>query len=395
MQRVRAAVPAHGRRCAIVHRGRASDGLRSGPGESSTARRTGRSSGCCAPCSAGASSTGGCRRAAGPSRSPASRWIGGSTVLLEHDPTLDMPRNKFRTERIQLGSSRVDLYVEPREMRAEIDLEVDETTQHRGRGVAPTAAEYRARTRRVRGQRRRPIRGHQGAAPAGAGDRSRGRAPRRPGHGGRHARRSREFNGDFQLRDGRLELYRTNLIADRRCRLTARSPATSSRSRRRQDGQAAPLDVDGNFGWPQGVMTGTMRLQGDELLVADTPDFRILASPDIALHAGKDGFRSTAEVRIPTASIAPTRADEHRSHLAGRAHRRGAGHRGRTSRPRPRAYDSQHQGRARGGGARRSYGLKARLGGDVTVLDACPTTSRAATARSTSSRASTRRSART
>jgi hypothetical protein len=41
-------------------------------------------------------------------------------------------------------------------------------------------------------------------------------------------------------------------------------------------------------------MTGQMRLQGDKLLVADTPEFRILASPDITLNAGEDGFMSRA-----------------------------------------------------------------------------------------------------
>ena len=42
-------------------------------------------------------------------------------------------------------------------------------------------------------------------------------------------------------------------------------------------------------------MTGSMRLRGDQLLVADTPELRVLASPDIVLRAGTDGFSSRAK----------------------------------------------------------------------------------------------------
>ena len=52
-------------------------------------------------------------------------------------------------------------------------------------------------------------------------------------------------------------------------------------------------------------MTGAMCLRGDELLVADTPDFRVLASPDIALRAGLNGYEVDGEVKIPSARISP------------------------------------------------------------------------------------------
>ena len=48
-----------------------------------------------------------------------------------------------------------------------------------------------------------------------------------------------------------------------------------------------------------------MRVRGDQLLVADTPDFRVLASPDITLRAGADGYHAEGEVLIPTARISP------------------------------------------------------------------------------------------
>ncbi len=48
-----------------------------------------------------------------------------------------------------------------------------------------------------------------------------------------------------------------------------------------------------------------MRLRGDQLLVADTPELRVLASPDIVLHAGANGFEVEGEVKIPNARISP------------------------------------------------------------------------------------------
>jgi len=52
-------------------------------------------------------------------------------------------------------------------------------------------------------------------------------------------------------------------------------------------------------------MTGQMRLQGDQLMVADTPDFRVVASPNLLFTAGVDGFDVTGEVLIPLARITP------------------------------------------------------------------------------------------
>ena len=73
------------------------------------------------------------------------------------------------------------------------------------------------------------------------------------------------------------------------------------------DGKTAKgkLNVDGQFSWPEGVMTGSMRLRGTELLVADTPEYRVIASPDIVLLAGTDGYRVEGEVLVPTARISP------------------------------------------------------------------------------------------
>jgi hypothetical protein len=80
---------------------------------------------------------------------PGKDWVGGTTVLV-HEPSLDIPRNKFRTERIQLGSSRLDLYAEPNQLRATVDLVVDETTHMQGEAIADRRADLMSS----------PLRGH-------------------------------------------------------------------------------------------------------------------------------------------------------------------------------------------------------------------------------------------
>ena len=65
------------------------------------------------------------------------------------------------------------------------------------------------------------------------------------------------------------------------------------------------LAIDGEFSWPDGVMTGAMTLRGDRLLVADTPELRVYASPQLVLRAGVDGYRVEGEVLIPEARISP------------------------------------------------------------------------------------------
>jgi translocation and assembly module TamB len=65
------------------------------------------------------------------------------------------------------------------------------------------------------------------------------------------------------------------------------------------------VTLDGRFRWPEGVMNGSMRLQGDRMLVADTPEFRIVASPDLTVTAGTSGYLVTGQVQIPSALIAP------------------------------------------------------------------------------------------
>ena len=234
-------------------------------------------------------------------KSPGKEWIGGSTLLV-HEPTINVQRNKFRVERIRLGSSRFDLLAEPTQIHANLDIDIDETTKIQGAALVQ---------RHEASPLDSTLTGHiQGTSEAikvlpllvPEIDRAAGRLDGNIVLGGTVGQPT--FNGDFQVRDGVLELYRTNLKISA---LQADGSFDGDALTFDAQGETAKgkLTIDGNFTWPEGVMTGSMRLRGDQLLVADTPELRVLASPDIVLHAGTNGFVVEGEVKIPNARISP------------------------------------------------------------------------------------------
>ncbi len=234
-------------------------------------------------------------------KSPGKEWIGGSTLLV-HEPTINVQRNKFRVERIRLGSSRFDLLAEPTQIRATLDIDIDETTKVQGAALVQRHAGAPLDS---------TLTGHiKGTSEAikvlpllvPEIDRAAGRLEGNVLLGGTVGQPT--FNGDFQVRDGVLELYRTNLKISA---LQADGSFDGDALTFDAKGETAKgkLTIDGNFTWPEGVMTGSMRLRGDQLLVADTPELRVLASPDIVLHAGASGFEVEGEVKIPNARISP------------------------------------------------------------------------------------------
>ena len=234
-------------------------------------------------------------------QAPGQDWVGGTTLLLD-DPSFDVPRNKFRTERIHLGSGRLDLFAEPDAIRAAVNLAIDESTSIDGEAFV-TRLEGDLLASSLRGG----IRGRSEAIKVlplivPEIDRAEGKLDGEVRLGGTLGQP--QFTGEFQLREGRLELYRTNLIISN---LLADGKFAGDELTFAAGGDTAKgkLTLDGNFRWPEGVMTGAMFVRGDELLVADTPDFRVVASPDIALRAGLNGYEVDGTIRIPSARISP------------------------------------------------------------------------------------------
>ena len=229
-------------------------------------------------------------------------WIGGMTLLLD-DPTLEIPRNKFRSERVELGRGRLDVFAEPGELRADLVLAMAESTQVRGEVVATRSPALSPVDYPLRGT----VRGESSALTAiplfvPEIDRSDGRLDATVSIGGTLG--EPRFDGEFHVRDGRFDLYRPNLMLTA-VTLDGRFVGDelvfegSGRTKR------GVLALDGQFSWPGDVMTGELHLKGEKLMLADTPEYRIVASPDLTIAAGAEGYAVRGEVLIPQARIAP------------------------------------------------------------------------------------------
>jgi translocation and assembly module TamB len=233
---------------------------------------------------------------------PGQDWTGGMTLLLDN-PVLDIPRNQFRTERVELGAGRLDLFADPGEMRANLDLQLAEATRVRGEVTAQRDPQLATLDFPLRGS----IRGESAnlnALPVLVPeiDHSSGRLEASISIGGTLG--DPRFDGEFSLRDGRIDTYRTNMqLSD----LTLDGRFEGDRLVFSGQGRAArgTLTLDGRFAWPDNVMTGELHLLGDKLMIADTPSFRIVASPDLTIAAGSQGYAVRGEVLIPLARITP------------------------------------------------------------------------------------------
>jgi translocation and assembly module TamB len=234
-------------------------------------------------------------------QAPGKEWVGGTTVLLD-EPVVSVPRNKFRNERISLGSSRFDLIADPQQIRATLDFEVDESTSIAGEALVQ---------RRAGELLQSPLSGRIEGTSAAIKilpllvpeiDRADGRLAGNVIVGGSLGQPT--FDGDFSLSEGVIELYRTNLKISA-LQLDGRFKGDDLRFTATGSTAKGQLAIDGAFTWPDGVMTGAMTLRGEQLLVADTPELRVLASPDLILRAGAEGYLIEGEVVIPNARISP------------------------------------------------------------------------------------------
>ncbi|MFO1394808.1 MAG: translocation/assembly module TamB domain-containing protein [Steroidobacteraceae bacterium] len=233
---------------------------------------------------------------------PGHDWVGGTAVVIDH-PTVDIRRNRFRSDRVEIGGGRLDLYADESRVRATADLEMAAGTRLQGAVSAP-----RERGRPLADS---PLTGEVRAESSVLTvmplfvpeiDHSEGRLDADVHVGGTLG--DPRFDGEFHLRDGRLDLYRTNLSLTQ-ANVDGQFAGDTLTFEGRATTPKGPVSLSGRFTWPDGVMTGNMRLTGQNLLVADTPEYRVQASPDLTIRAGRDGFDVTGQVVIPWARISP------------------------------------------------------------------------------------------
>ena len=112
------------------------------------------------------------------------------------------------------------------------------------------------------------------------------------------------FDGYLALREGRVELYRFSTLLediDFLARLQDRRIDIEGSSRLGE----GTLEIDGSLVWRDLEPDGVIRLHGENLLVADSPEVRIVAAPDLEFNIGGRELLATGELVIPEARIEP------------------------------------------------------------------------------------------
>ena len=110
--------------------------------------------------------------------------------------------------------------------------------------------------------------------------------------------------GEARLADGTLDFYLTNLRL-RELRATLRLEDTALTLDAAGKAGEGTLEIDGRLGWRNRRLNGELALTGERLLVADVPEARVLASPDLRFRLDDRRIAVTGEVAIPEARIRP------------------------------------------------------------------------------------------
>jgi translocation and assembly module TamB len=115
-----------------------------------------------------------------------------------------------------------------------------------------------------------------------------------------------ELNGRIELARGEFDSYRANL-AMRELGVVAELENTQLRFRgqgRAGDGQ---LEAEGQLTWRGGESRGELRVRGQNLLVADLPEYRVVASPDLRFLVDGKRLDVAGDVKIPSARVQPAK----------------------------------------------------------------------------------------
>ncbi len=113
-----------------------------------------------------------------------------------------------------------------------------------------------------------------------------------------------EVDGHVSLSDGELDIYLSNLLL-KQVDATATLAGNGLELKGSARAGEGTLGVSGHVAWHDGQPRGTLNFGGENLLVANLPEARVVASPKVALTLAEDVLEVRGEVRIPSARIAP------------------------------------------------------------------------------------------
>ena len=112
------------------------------------------------------------------------------------------------------------------------------------------------------------------------------------------------LQGEARLTEGTLDFYPVNLRL-RDLQATMKLHETALELNAAATAGAGSLDIDGRLGWRDRRLTGELALKGERLLLADVPEARVYASPDLRFVLAGRRIDITGSVAIPEAQIEP------------------------------------------------------------------------------------------
>jgi translocation and assembly module TamB len=112
------------------------------------------------------------------------------------------------------------------------------------------------------------------------------------------------LQGEARLTEGTLDFYQVNLrLRDLQATMKLRETAVELKAS--ATAGAGSLDIDGRLGWRDRRLTGELTLKGERLLLADVPEARVFASPDLRFVLAGRRIDISGSVAIPQAQITP------------------------------------------------------------------------------------------
>jgi len=121
-----------------------------------------------------------------------------------------------------------------------------------------------------------------------------------------------QLTGQLKLLQGELDFYQTNLAlrqmtldANLNADTTGQHLAFTAQSATGVKADQGKFTASGEFAWARDDLAGSLHLQGDRLLVADLPEYHVLATPDLTFKINNRSIDVSGEVLIPEARLQP------------------------------------------------------------------------------------------
>ncbi len=112
------------------------------------------------------------------------------------------------------------------------------------------------------------------------------------------------FAGTVRLLQGELDFYQLNL-ALRSLQFDAQVDTDNVQFTAQANAGEGLLNANGNLSWRDAQLFGNLQLKGERLLVADLPEYRVLASPDLSFEFDNRNINVKGDVLIPEARLQP------------------------------------------------------------------------------------------